>query len=180
MKIVVPLLVLLLLACGATTVTIRVDVRSFMSEADLSLEYDTPGDIPEVEISDIEIIPLPEEVNSLTDLVALEVSAAIDFDNHTGSTQVIYNIYFGAAELSRDELLDTPYLVVSDTVALDSASYVRDDIVIEGDERLLNLFSGDEFAMGSKVQINPAGGPDVTGQADIVELIVMIQAAGEE
>jgi len=177
-KRVVPLLALLLLACGATTVTIRVDVRSFISQDNLSIDYYTPAGIPEVEITDTETITLPEEVNALTDLIALEVNAVIDFHNYTGSTEVIYNIYFNEQD---SDPFDSGALVVSDTVNLEpDSSYLRDEIVIEGDQRLLSLFSGEEITMGSEVMINPGGGPeDVAGKADITELVVTIQAAGE-
>jgi hypothetical protein len=128
MKIPAMMLLLFLLACGATTVTIRVDIMSFLDDEELRIAYGDdpviPGNGPEVSIrTPVENIPLPDEINTLTDITALEIYSVVDFRNETGELDLIYRIYFASSD---DDIFSTPP-VLSDSVSLSPGSDERHD-----------------------------------------------------
>jgi hypothetical protein len=182
-KTIVLFLVLVFLACGMTIVTIRIDIHSFLSGEELMIEYGTdpviPWNIPEVSIqTPIEIIPLPEEINSITDIEAIEIRSVVEFRNETGSLTLTYRVYFHSSE---DEIFNTPP-VIDQIVVLGPQSTTRDEILIIGDQRILNLFEGDEIAMASEIVIVPGEGQgkeNIRGEVESVELTVQITAVGE-
>ncbi len=176
------ILAAVLVACGTTVVTIRVDVRSFLSEDELSISYGDPpliipGNSPAVSIqTPVEIIPLPDEINTITDISAIEILAAIDFNNRTGSAAITYRVYFNDTEeniFNTDPILEQQVYLVSDSTS-------HEEILIEGDQRVLNLFLNKEIAMASEIEIEPGGGTEnISGSVDVTGLTVQVSAVGE-
>ncbi len=180
-KILALVLILFLLACGSTTVTIRVDIMSFLDDEHLRIAYGDnpviPGNGPEVSIrTPVETIPLPDELNTITEIEALEINAVVDFHNETGTLDMIYRIYFDS---SPDDIFSTPP-VLSQNIHLDPGATERQTILIEGDRRVLDLFENDEISTASEIHIIPGGTPEfIRGEVETVELTVLISAAGE-
>lgn len=175
------LLIIAMAACGTTLVNIRVDVRSFLSEEELSIEYGTdpeiPGNGPTVEIqTPVQMIPLPEEVNQITDIDAIEIRNQVEFRNDTGEATLFYRIFFDSAE---DSIFDTPP-VIEQRVELIPGTTTQSDILIDGDPRLLNLFEGDEIAVASEIEVFPGeSDQNIAGVVELLELIVQIVAVGD-
>ncbi len=182
-KTIASLLALVALACGMTIVTIRVDIHSFLSGEELLIEYGTdpviPWNIPAVSIqTPVEIIPLPEEINTITDIDAIEIRSVVEFRNETGSLTLTYRVYFDSSE---DEIFNTAP-VIDQSVVLGPQSTTRDEILIVADQRILSLFEGDEIAMASQIVIVPSEGEgeeNIRGEVETVELTVQISAVGE-
>lgn len=176
------LLVMVLLACGTTIVTIRVDIKSFLSDEELLIDYGTnpiiPGNIPEVKIrTPAEIIPLPEEINTITAIAAIEIRSVVRFRNETGDLTLTYKVFFDSSEIN---IFDTAP-VIDQSIVLSPQSDIRQEIVIDGDQRILNLFEGEEIAVASEIDIAPGGGAEnIMGEVETEELTVQISAVHEQ
>jgi hypothetical protein len=174
-------LILLLAACGTTTVTMQIDVMSFLSDEELRLVYGDnpviPGDGMHITIrSPVELIPLADDFQSVTEIVAIEIRTIIDFRNETGNTTIDYRIYFDSNEVTIFDSVP----VVEQRVNLASDTQLRHEILIEGDTRLLNLFQGEEIAVASEIEITPGGGSEnIAGETEISGLTVLVSAVGD-
>ena len=170
-----------LAACGTTLVTIRIDIGSFLSADESSIDYGTdpviPGNGPTVEIrTPVEIIPTPEEINQVTQIEAVEIRALAEFRNDTGTATVSYRIFFDHTE---DHIFDTTP-VVDERVDLGPGSTSQTEILIEGDYRLMDLFEGDEIAFASEIEVIPGEDEEnIAGRVELIELTAQITAARE-
>jgi len=172
---------LILLSCGPTMVTMRVDIFSFLSGDESMLDYGTdptiPGNGPEITIrSPVEVIPMPEEVNGITDISALEIAAVVAFRNETGQATVIYRAYFHSSDQG---IFETPP-VIDESQVLETGTDLVREIVIEGDDRLLNLFEGEEISVAFETEILPGGGSeDIKGSVELSDLVAEVTAVDE-
>lgn len=177
-KPLVLLLMICLFTCGTNAVMIRLDILSFLPDETIVTEYGpVPGTAPPTTIrTPVEIIPLPDELHSITEIRSVEISTVIAFRNDTGEARFTYEIFFNEGE---GNIFETPP-VVDRTVDLGPGSEITHDIVIDGDERILALFDGDEIAIAADLVIVPGGGSEnISGEAELVDFIVVILAAGE-
>ena len=172
----------LLLACGSTVVTIHVDIMSFLTSEEMSIRYGDnpviPGGGPEVSLrTPAETIPLPNELNTVTEISAVEIEAQADFRNDTGSTTLAYRIYFDSPGGS---IFDTPP-VVDREVVLAPGTELHHEILLEGDHRVIHLFEGDEMLVASEVRVIHGGGTgNISGTVELTGLTVQVSAIREE
>jgi hypothetical protein len=175
------LILLFLLACGTTAVMIRMDILSFLSDDTIITDYGQdppiPGTGPPVTIrTPVEIIPLPDDLQSITEIRSVEISTIIEFRNETGEANLTYKIFFHEEEMG---IFSTPP-VVNRTLNLTADSDITHETVIDGDDRILSLFNGDEIAIAAEVVVVPGGGSEnISGEAELIDFTVVILAAGE-
>lgn len=180
-KLYILLILLYLLACGTTAVMIRMDILSFLSDDSLITDYGVdppiPGTGPTVTIrSPVEIIPLPDDLQSITEIRSVEISTIIAFRNDTGEANLTYEIFFHEEETG---IFSTP-AVVDRTLNLTADSDITHETVIDGDDRILSLFNGNEIAIAAEVVVVPGGGSEnISGQVELIDFTVVILAAGE-
>lgn len=170
-----------LTACGSTVLMIRLDILSFLAgEAivtDYGIDPPIPGNSPPVTIrTPAEIIPLPDEIRSVTEVQSVELSTVIAFRNETGEARFTYGVFFHGEAAG---IFDTPPVIVR-TVNLAPDSEITQETVVMGDDRVLALFDSDEFAVAADLVIEPAGGTEkISGQAELIDFIAVIVAVGE-
>ncbi len=175
------LILLYLLACGTTAVMIRMDILSFLSDDTIITDYGEdppiPGIGPPVTIrTPVEIIPLPDEFRSITEIRSVEISTIIVFRNDTGEANLTYEVFFHEEETG---IFSTPP-VVNRTLNLTADSDITHETVIDGDDRILSLFNGDEIAIAAEVVVVPGGGSEnISGEAELVDFTIVILASGE-
>lgn len=166
-----------LVHCSSGTLTVNVDLLSFLDEEDSRLDYGEdpviPGYSPDVKVrTPIQVIPIAEEINDSGDMDRIFIHAAIGIDNQTGEAEGNFKLFIcgsGLDPFMSDPVLEENIVLVPDT------SYTL-DIVIEGDERLLQLFDREEIAIASELHLLPGGTleENIVGSLEIEELTAVV------
>ncbi len=169
--------VALLLGCSSGTLTVNVDLLSFLDEDESRLDYGEepiiPGYSPDVTVrTPIQVIPIAEEINDTGDMDRIYIHAGIGIDNRTGEATGDFRLFICGGDLDpflSDAVLEETIVLVPDT------SYTL-DIVIEGDERLLQLFDREEIAVASELHLYPGGTleENIVGSLVIEELTAVV------
>ncbi len=161
---------------GDTTLTIGVDLLEYLDDSQKLIEYGKdpliPADMRTFELqTPIQIIDLSGEVEDLNSIESLEMMISMVFHNETGTADLRYNAYLSG--MDEDPYDTTP--IISETVSLDGAVDTTSDIVVEGDQRLLDLFEVGIMQYCAQVLFEISAGSDnVSGVAEVVQFDVMI------
>ena len=154
-------LILLLLSlplggCSKGTLSLNVDILSFFEENDRTITYGEdpviPGYGPEVSVkSPIQAVPIAEELSLNGTIERLFFRVGIDIENLTGEAEAEFRLY--ACEAGLDPFLSPAFLVQDVAIAPDT-SYTL-DILVEGDDRLMQLFNKDEIYFAVELFLHP-------------------------
>ncbi len=170
---------LTLLQCSKGTVSVNVDILSFFEDDDKLIVYGEdpviPGFGPEVSVkSPIQAVPIAEELSSNGTIEKLFFRVGIDIANVTGEAEAEFHIF--ACEAGLDPFLSPPILEQEITIAPDT-SYTL-DILVEGDDRLLQLFNKEEIYFAAELYLYPGQlEEDIRGELLMQELFAIVTIA---
>jgi len=161
---------------GDTTLTIAVDLLKYLDESQKSIEYgqnpQIPGDLGTFELqTPKQSIDLTGEFEDVNSIESVEMEISVAFHNETGTADLTYNAYL--AGMDEDPYTTTP--IISESVSLNGAEDSVSDIVIDGDQRLLDLFETGIMQYCAQVLFEISAGSDnVSGVAEVVRFDVTV------
>jgi hypothetical protein len=173
--VVVAITFLVLLGCDSVETidkpkgTVKFSILDEIEDAQKTIEYGQdpviPGDIGTFSYTTPpDSIDFSSEVMDLDGIESIEMSIHIDFDNDTGTLDFTYTAYLAA--LDEDPFSTTP--IISETVSLDGDNTVTSEILVESDQRLVDLCNGGLMQYAAQISgVVEDGSQDVTGRAKL-------------
>jgi hypothetical protein len=164
--------------CGDKTLTLNVDILSFLDSTVVTQEY---GDDPVIPpgAPDTRVISPPQRVNlseglgDITDVESVSLRISSEFVNETGIADVLFQVFM-------TDTLENPY---------DAAPYISELIHVEpgtidtlhadvvGDETLGELFTGEAVQLGLMLRFDSSSSPTaVTGTATLTRFNATVVA----
>jgi len=168
------LAVLTLAGCGDHSLILNVDILSFLSASETSGHYGPiPGGVADSVTIVSRSLDLLPGVNDITNVSDVQVTAAAEFANATGSGEATARIYVSAAGTDPFTADTTPIVLpvtlqpgVTDTVT----------VTVAGDTELAGLFLGDEAELGIRIAFAAAPGAPLEGDFRLVTLRAVVTA----
>jgi len=165
--------------CGTTTVTVRIDALSFISEEDRVFIYGEdpviPPGGPSVRVtSPVFKIPISGELENVTDVKEVEVLIDLRIENETGYASVAFRIYMAGEDedpFQTEPLMDEEVEIVPDSDF--TASFEA-----KADERITGLFSGNEIRVAGEVEVDPYGDQFIRGKATMTKFEIEVTGTG--
>ena len=170
---------LLLVSCGTTRVTVNIDALSFTSEDDRTVTYGEDPVIPPVGPAvtvrtAVFVIPIAGELENVTEIDKVEVALDLLMTNRTGSADTALRVYIAGEE---EEPFQTPPFLSGDLSLVPDTTYTA-HFLGEGDERILNLFSGNEVRIAAEMEFDVYGDEDLAGVAEISRFDIVVSGMG--
>ncbi len=177
------LLLILGSGCGDRTLTLNVDVLSFLEPSTVAQVYGDDPPIPPFAIlpvvidSDVEEVNLSEGLSDLTDVERVDLYISTEFANETGSAEVEFMVFVS-------DTLTKPY---DDNIPADR--YVHEFMTLApgtidtlhaavlGDEELGELLTSKATKIGIRMKFDSSGSSQsVTGVATIIRFDATVVA----
>jgi hypothetical protein len=170
----VALAALLLSGCGDHSLILNVDILSFLSPSETAGHYGPiPGGVTDSVTVVSRSLDLLPGVNDITNVSDVEVTAAAQFANATGSGAATAKIFVSAAGTDPFTADTTPIVLpvtlqpgVTDTVS----------VTVAGDAELAGLFLGDRAELGIRVGYTSGAGAALEGDFRLVTLRAVVTA----
>jgi hypothetical protein len=169
----------MLAACGSTTVTVNIDALSFIPDDDRVLEYGEDPAIPPVEPpvpveSPVFRVPIAGELENVTEIDRVDIAVDVEVDNDTGSANATLEFYVAGED---EDPFETPTLLEGDLVMAPDTSYTA-AFLAEGDERVIGLFSGNELAFSVRALLDATGGENLRGRLELTGFDIVVTGTG--
>jgi hypothetical protein len=170
---------LLVVQCGTTTVTVNIDALSYIPEDDRSTTYGEnpviPPYGPAVTVkTSVYSVPISGELETVTEVD--EVQVALDFlvENQTGTADARLEIFMAGED---EDPFGTDALIETDIVLAPDSSYTV-ELRAVGDERIIELFSGNEVSFGAEIFFDASGNDDLLGAFTMTKFDIIISGQG--
>ena len=170
--------------CGDRTLTLNVDVLSFMDAETVSQAYgDDPPipagvPLPVVIDSDPQDINLSEGLSDLTDVDHVDLYISSEFVNQTGSADVVFMV-FVSDTLTAPYTDNIPADMYVESEPLHLAAGVTDTlhVTVRGNERLGELLTSEECRVGIRMSFDASGSTQpVAGVANLIRFNATVVA----
>ncbi len=170
--------------CGDRTLTMNVDVLSFMDAETVTQTYgdDPPipagAPLPVVIDSDPQELNLSEGLSDLADVEYVDLYISSEFANQTGSADIVFMV-FVADTLTAPYTDNIPADMYVESELLHLASGVTDTlhVTVRGDEKLGELLTSDECRVGIRMRFDASGSAQaVTGVATLIRFNATVVA----
>lgn len=165
--------------CGTTTVTVNIDAMSFIPEEDRSLEYGEnpvipPFGPPVTVRSPVYSVPIAGGIENITDIE--EVRVLLDFlvENSTGMADAEVRVYIAGED--EDPFGTVPLMETELTLSPDTSYTAM--LHAEGDERVIDLFSGNEISLAAGIYFDASGNENLTGMISMTRLDIIVTGQG--
>lgn len=172
-------ILLLLTSCGSSTITVNVNVLSFISQEDVTFTYGEDPVIPPfgppVTIkSPVLNVPIAGELETIVDIVDVDMMIDLLIDNDTGYANAVLSLMVAGA--GEDPFETEPFLAGDIELSPDSTytAHFRAD----GDERIIELFSGNEVNFGAEITFDSYGRQNLKGAAVISRFDLRVVGVG--
>ena len=170
----VVLAALVVAGCGDHSLILNVDILSFLSASETAGHYGPiPGGVSDSVTIVSRSLDLLPGVNDITNVSDVQITAAAEFANATGTGEATAKIYVSAAGTDPFTADTTPIVLpvtllpgVTDTVT----------VTVAGDPELAGLFLGDEAALGIRIGFTSAAGAALEGDFRLVTLRAVVTA----
>ena len=170
----VALAVLIMAGCGDHSLILNVDILSFLSASETTGHYGPiPGGVTDSVTIVSRSLDLLPGVNDITSVSDVQITAAAEFANATGTGEATARIYVSAAGTDPFTADTTPIVLpvqlapgVTDTVT----------VTVAGDTELAGLFLGDEAELGIRIAFTSAAGEALEGDFRLVTLQAVVTA----
>jgi hypothetical protein len=162
--------------CGDKSLTLHVDILSFLDSTAVTQAYDVPDGIPASLPIDVpaQRVNLSEGLGDITDIESVSLRISSQFVNETGVADVQFQVFI-------TDTLDNPY---------DAAPYISEFIQvgpgattdtlhadIEGDEALGELFTAEAVQVGLRLIFDTVGSTvNVTGTENLIRFNATVVA----
>ena len=165
-------LALLGVGCGKNRVVLEVDVLSFMDPASTTTNYDAPPLVTTTDRSEPITVQLLEGYDDLGHAVAARLDVQSRYDNQTGTGRGRVRVYMGPDATT---VYDTvPVAVLEADLAPAQTTY--GDVVIEADQRVLDLFTGRSFYVGVESEWVPSGTQALQGTSTLTRIHAHVES----
>ena len=170
--------------CGDRTLTMNVDVLSFMDAETVTQTYgdDPPipagAPLPVVIDSDPQELNLSEGLSDLADVEYVDLYISSEFANETGSADIVFMV-FVADTLTAPYTDNIPADMYVESEPLHLASGVTDTlhVTVRGDEKLGELLTSDECRVGIRMRFDASGSAQaVAGVATLIRFNATVVA----
>ena len=170
--------------CGDRTLTLNVDVLSFMDAETVVNAYgDDPvipafAPLPVVIDSDPQEVNLSEGLSDLTDIDHVDLYVSSEFANQTGSADVVFMV-FVSDTLTAPYTDNIPGDMYVQSEPLHLAPGVTDTlhVSVAGDKKLGELLTSEECRVGIRMSFNSsASSQPVTGVATLIRFNATVVA----
>jgi len=177
---------LLASGCGDRTLTVNVDVLSFMDSTAVRQDYGDdppipPGPLPVVIDSDPQEVNLSEGLSDLTDIERVDLYISSEFANQTGSAQVVFMVFVSdTLTAPYDDNIPADRFVESEPFHLEPGVTDTLHVSVRGDQRLGELLTSKESRVGIRMRFDPTGSiQPVRGVATLIRFNATVVAKRE-
>jgi hypothetical protein len=181
--LVIALLVLVLASgCGDRTLTVNIDMLSFMDSTAVRQDYgDFPPilpDVPAVIDSEPQEVNLAEGLSDWTDIERVDLYISSEFANQTGSADAVLMVFVAdTLTAPYDDNIPADRYVESEPLRLEPG--VTDTLHVSalGNQRLGELLTSEKTRVGIRMQFDPSGSAQpVTGVATLIRFNATVVA----
>lgn len=160
--------------CGDHQLILHVDILSFLSPSETSGHYGPiPGGVRDSVTIVSRSLDLLPGINDITSVTDVQVTAAAEFANQTGSGTATVKVYVSPAGTDPFTADTTPIVV---PITLAPATTDTASVTIAGDRELAGLFLGDKAQLGIRVTFDSAPGPALEGDFRLITLSAVVTA----
>ena len=162
--------------CGNNTVTVDVDVTSFIADEDLSNNYSSPVSIPvSIDLDAIEV-NLLEGSQDFAKAEELSIEMAIRYDNESGAGEASFTVFFADTPegvYNTAPVATVPAVLVSPT-SPEPFSVSNSSARFDADTRVLDLFTNERLYMGLRFNYAPSSVQALAGSYTITSLMAHV------
>jgi hypothetical protein len=162
--------------CGDKSLTLHVDILSFLDSTVVTQTYgDDPVIPPGVPVTiaiDPQRVNLSEGIGDITDIESVSLRISSEFVNETGAADVQFRVFI--TDTLSNPYAATPY--INETIHLEPATTDTLHADIEGDETLGELFTAEAVQVGLEMRFLAAPGDNVTGTEHLIRFNATVVA----
>lgn len=185
MQKLLPLIAVLLLAwlalfpgCGDKSLTLHVDILSFLDSTVVTQTYGDdppipPSPIPVIIDADPQRVNLSEGIGDITDIESVSLRISSEFVNDTGTADVEFQVFI--TDTLSNPYDATPY--ISESIHLEPATTDTIHADIVGDETLGELFTSEAVQVGLRLRFDASSSAEnVTGTENLIRFNATVVA----